>query len=150
MTRRSPGRLTLIELATLVVALVVLAAIAIPLWRSHQLDERREEARAMLEALLKAQDAFFVAHSRYADRTALHAEPPHGLGLQGQSSGGHFQIDIDLADDSLGYVAIARGIEAPGERDDLRCRELRIDHQGRRTAIDAEGRDTSADCWNRR
>lgn len=148
MTLRSRGRLTLIELATLVVALAVLAAIAVPLWQSHQLDQRRVEARTMLERLVKAQDAYFGAHARYADRTALHAGP-HGLGSKGRSDGGHYEVDIELGADALGYVAIARGIRVEGERDDLRCHELRVDHQGRRTAADAEGRDTSADCWSR-
>jgi type IV pilus assembly protein PilE len=149
MTIQSHGRLTLIELATLAVALAVVAAIAVPLWQSHRLDERRAEARTMLEGLLKAQDAYFGAHSRYADGKALHAGLPHGPGLQGRSGGGHYEFDIELGADALSYVAIARGVRLEGERYDLRCHELRIDHQGRRMAADTEGRDTSADCWSR-
>lgn len=150
MSLRPRGRITLIELATMLVAVVVLAAIALPLWRSHQLDERREEARDALEALQRAQDAYFGAHARYADRAAIHAEPPHGLGLQGSSGEGHYRIDIELSADALSYVATAREFTRAAEREDGRCRELHIDHQGRRTAMDHEGRDTSADCWNRR
>jgi type IV pilus assembly protein PilE len=148
MSYRLRGRITLIELATLLVALVVLAAIAIPLWRSNRLDDRREEARRALEALQKAQDAYFGAHARYAGRAALHAEPPHGLGSPGTSAMGHYQLDVELGADALSYVATAREITMPSE--DARCRELRIDYQGRRSAKDHEGRDTSADCWNRR
>jgi type IV pilus assembly protein PilE len=144
MSFRTHGRITLIELATLLVALVVVAAIAIPLWRSHRLDDRREEARGALEALQRAQDAYFGAHARYADRSALHAGPPHGLGLT--SATGHYQLDVETSSDALSYVATALSNTA----DDARCRELRIDHLGRRTASDEEGRDTSADCWNRR
>lgn len=149
MSARPRGRLTAIEIATALVALAVVVAIAIPLWRSHQLDERRAEAQQALEALQKSQDAYFSAHARYADRAGLQAEPPHGLGLEAQTRSGHFRLDLETQADGLGYVATARGASIPGEREDLRCRAMRIDHQGRRSASDADGRDTSADCWKR-
>jgi type IV pilus assembly protein PilE len=150
MTRRRPqGRLTLIEALTLLVAVVVLTAVAVPLWRSHELDSRRAEAQEYLEALQKAQDAYFGAHARYADAAALHAAPPHGLGLRNESPAGYFAVDIELATDGLGYVARARSIDEPGRRPDARCAEFRIDHQGRRTASNAEGTDATSDCWHK-
>jgi type IV pilus assembly protein PilE len=150
MTMRRPqGRLTLIEALTLLVAVVVLLAVAVPLWRSHELDSRRAEAQEYLEALQKSQDAYFGAHARYADVSALHAAPPQGLGLHAESPAGFFAVDIELATDGLGYVARARGIDKPDRRPDGRCAEFRIDHQGRRTASNAEGADTTADCWRK-
>jgi type IV pilus assembly protein PilE len=142
---RVQGRITLIEALTLLVALVVLTAVAIPLWRSHEFDARRADARAALEALEKAQDAYFGLHARYADPALLHAAPPEGLGLLRRSPNGYFGIELKRNADGLGYVAMARGLAGKGE--DTRCAEFRIDHQGRRTASNAEGRDTTADCW---
>jgi len=148
-TRRPQGHLTLIEALTLLVAVVVLIAVAVPLWRSHELDARRAEAQEYLEALQKAQDAYFGAHARYADASALHAAPPQGLGLRAESPAGYFVIDIELSADGLGYLVRARGIDKPDRRSDARCAEFRIDHQGRRTASNAEGADTTADCWRK-
>jgi type IV pilus assembly protein PilE len=142
------GRITLIEALTLLVALVVLTAVAIPLWRSHEFDERRADARAALEALEKAQDAYFGVHARYADAALLHAAPPQGLGLLRRSPNGYFGIELERNADGLGYVARARGLGPAGDKADTRCAEFRIDHQGRRTASNAEGSDTTADCWS--
>ncbi len=148
-TRRQQGCLTLIEALTVLVAVVVLIAVAVPLWRSHQLNSRRAEAQEYLEALQKAQDAYFGGHARYADASALHAAPPQGLGLRAESPAGYFAAEIELSADGLGYVARARGIDKPDRRPDARCAEFRIDHQGRRTASNAEGADTTADCWRK-
>ena len=49
--RRSSG-LTLIEILTLVVALVVIVAVAIPLWRTHELREQRQRAIQVLGEVL--------------------------------------------------------------------------------------------------
>ncbi len=145
---QAQGRITLIEALTLLVALVVVTAVAIPLWRSHEFQSRRADAREALEALRKAQDDYFGRHARYADRGQVHAAPPLGLGLLRRSPHGHFDIDVERDADGLGYVATARGITLPGKRADTRCAEFRMDHQGRRTAESAEGKDTTADCWN--
>jgi type IV pilus assembly protein PilE len=63
--RRARG-LTLVEILTLVVALVVIAAVAIPLWRVHVLHEKRSEAMKTLLEIQAAQDRHFGEHARYA------------------------------------------------------------------------------------
>ena len=73
------GKFTLTELLTAVVVLAVIAAIALPMWRTHQLRLRRDDAAAALRAVQAAQDEYFGKHARYADeartrqRTAGHA-----------------------------------------------------------------------------
>lgn len=141
--------LTLIELLTILVALVVVAAVAIPLWQSRDLQSRRAEAMDALVAIQRAQDDWFAAHARYADAAALAAEPPQGIGLSPTSSRGNYEIELQTAADGLSYVAIARIVRDAG-KPDARCAEYRVNHHGRRTATNDEGTDTSRDCWIRR
>jgi type IV pilus assembly protein PilE len=146
--RRHQAGLTLIEILTLVTVLVVLTAAAIPLWRTHQLRERRSDAIDGLLAVQAAQDRHFAAHAQYAGGTQMHAAPPEGLGLGAATPRGHYTVKIERDEDGLGYVAIARASKRES-RTDARCEEFRLDQHGRRSASDAAGEDTSADCWNR-
>jgi type IV pilus assembly protein PilE len=146
--RRRRAGLTLIEILTLIAALVVLAAAGIPLWRTHQLRERRSDAIDGLLAVQAAQDRHFAAHARYASGAEMHAAPPEGLGLGSGTPRGHYTVKIERDEDGLGYVAIARASKRES-RTDARCQEFRLDQHGRRSASDAAGEDTSADCWNR-
>jgi Tfp pilus assembly protein PilE len=135
------------EVLTLLVALTVLAAIAISMWRSHELRVRRQDAIEALLALQAAQDGYFGEHARYADEIQLAAEPPEGLGIKPVSRRGYFRISARNSEDNLGYWATARAIDREGQSPDERCVELRIDQNGRRAAVDADGADRSADCW---
>jgi Tfp pilus assembly protein PilE len=130
------------EVLTVLVALTVLAAISVSMWRSHQL-----HAIEALLALQAAQDRYFGEHARYAGEKQLTAEAPGGLGIRPVSERGFFQISAHNSEDDLGYWATARAIEREGQSPDTRCVELRIDQNGRRFAIDAQGVDRSADCW---
>lgn len=145
--RRAVG-FTLIEVLTGIVAVVVVIAVAIPMWRTHQLKVRRGEAIEALLAVQAAQDLYFATHARYADGSQLLLEPPDGLGLQATSARKAYAIRIERAADSLGYVAIARATDASIAGGDPRCAELRLDQHGQRSAFNSEGEDSSADCWN--
>ena len=142
-----PG-FTLSEVFTFVVALIVIAAVAMPMWRTHELRTRRDDAIESLLAVQSAQDQYFGTHARYATDAQLGANPPAGSGLKPISARGFYQITVSNSGDDLGYLAIARARVLDGKRADTRCVEMRIDQNGRRFAIDAEGVDRSADCWN--
>lgn len=142
-----PRGFTLSEVLTVLVALTVLAAIAISMWRSHELSVRRKDAIEALLSVQAAQDRYFGKHARYADDAQLAAEPPRGLGIKPVSRRGFFQISARNSEDDLGYWATARAIDRDGEFPDTRCVELRIDQNGRRFAVDSKGVDRSADCW---
>ncbi len=146
---REQAGLTLVEILTVIVALAVITAVAIPLWRTHQLRERRADAMKALEIVQKAQDQYFAEHSRYADSDVMQLPFPDGLGTKRISEDGHYQVDVKRSADGLGYVATARVVDQPGARADERCQEMRLDHPGRRPAVNDQGADTSADCWNR-
>lgn len=146
MQRRERG-LTLLEILTAVVAVVVAVAVAIPLWRTHQLRERRADAMAGLLAVQSAQDQHFARYASYADESLARLDPPHGLGLKPASPRQHYRIRIERSADQLGYFAIATDV-GQGTDADPRCAEMRLDQHGRRSALDSDGKDTSADCWN--
>lgn len=139
---------TLAEVLTALVVVAVLTAIAIPLWRNHQLRVRRMDAISALTALQYAQDSYFGQHARYAGSTALGTRPPNGLGLQASSERGFYSIELRTADDGLSYIANARVVARSGDSPDTRCAHLSIDHLGIRRATDDAGTDRSADCWH--
>jgi Tfp pilus assembly protein PilE len=138
---------TLSETLTALVALIVLGAVVVTMWRVHELRSRRGDAIEALLALQTAQDQFFGTHARYANEGELTTDPPAGLGIKPTSRHGHFDISILNSDDDLGYWAIARAVAREEQAADTRCVELRLDQNGRRFAVDAEGADKSADCW---
>jgi type IV pilus assembly protein PilE len=138
---------TLSELLTALVVLVVLIAIGIPMWRTHELRVRRDDAMKSLLALQEAQDRYFGRFARYADETQLAANSPAGTGVATTSKRGHYRIEVRVSADGFGYWASAHPIPIEGSRADARCAELRIDQNGRKFAVDADGVDRSADCW---
>jgi type IV pilus assembly protein PilE len=147
MRARSQTGFTLSEVLTAMVVIAVLAAIAVPMWRTHLLRARRGDAGGALIAVQSAQDQFFGRHARYADGAQLTAKPPSGLGLKETSEHGFYRLDVRTSEDGLSYIARARVLPQAGQADDARCVELSIDHVGQRRAVDAEGVDRSGDCW---
>jgi type IV pilus assembly protein PilE len=143
-----PRGFTLTEILTALVVLAVLSAIAVVMWRSNALRERRGDAIQALLDLQAAQDQYFGEHARYASETQLAARPPAGLGISPRSRHGYYAISVRNSEDNLGYWATARAIPHAEETEDSRCVEMRIDQNGRRFAVDATGKDRSADCWN--
>jgi type IV pilus assembly protein PilE len=140
-------RFTVKELLTAIVVLVVIAAVAVPMWRTHQLRARRQDAIDALRAVQTAQDEYFGTHASYADEAQLRASAPKALSGKARSARGYYQLSLQKSKDDLTYTAIARVVSLEGEVADTRCVELRIDQNGRRFAVDAEGTDRSADCW---
>jgi type IV pilus assembly protein PilE len=138
---------TLIEILTALVVLVVLVALAVPLWRTNQLRVHRADARTALIAAQNAQDRFFGVHARYAQGSEIGAPAPAGLGLAPASEHGFYRIEINTSTDGLAYVATARAAGAHGQSDDSRCVALTLDQNGRRSALAADGSDQTGDCW---
>ena len=139
---------TLTEVLTALVAITVLAAVAVTMWRSSDLQSRRGDAIEALLALQAAQDQYFGLHARYASEAQVAAPPPAGLGIQPKTRRGYYEISIRNSADNLGYWAIARAVPRADESADERCVELRLDQNGRRFAVNSNGEDRSADCWH--
>jgi len=141
------GKFTMREILTAVVVVVVLAAVAVPMWRTHQLRIRREDAAEGLRLVQLAQDNYFGKHARYANEADLQISGTEPTPDKALSPRGYYQISVRRSDDELTYTAIARVVPLEGQTEDTRCVELRIDQNGRRFAVDAAGEDRSADCW---
>jgi len=139
---------TAIEILTALVVIGVLAAISIPMWRTHLLRVRRAEARDALTSLQAAQDRYFGSHARYANAAQLAAREPDGLGLAASSAHGLYAITLETSADGLGFLATARALPRAGQDGDERCAVFTIDHVGQMSAADASGTDRSADCWH--
>jgi Tfp pilus assembly protein PilE len=137
--RRAQRGLTLVEILTALVGLVVLAALVIVLGNTGALREQRKFAMEMLYTVQRAEDQHFADHARYADLEQL--------GIAREAAG--FALGLKLGADGLGYLATVRPLDSPGNRADTRCAEMHIDQHGRRSATSAEGEDSSADCWSR-
>jgi type IV pilus assembly protein PilE len=129
---------TLLEILTALIVVGVLAAIAIPSWRTHLLRTRRADASATLLAVQKAQDSWFAGHARYADAAQL------GIG---GSAHGWYTLELTVAADGLGYLATAQATRGSAQSPDERCSRFTIDHLGQRRAFDVGGVDRSPDCW---
>ncbi len=133
---------TLIEILTIAVALVVIIAVAIPLWRTHELRAQRARAIQVLRSVQAAQDRYFGAHARYADVTQL------GVAARGAAT---MVSKCGLAPDQLAYVATASAWRnAIAGTVDARCSRMSIDQHGRRSATDSSGEDSTGDCWDRK
>ena len=141
-------KITVREALTVVVALVVIAAVAIPMWRTHELRVRRQDAMDSLRAVQVAQDDYFGRHARYADEAQLRASAPQALSQKSMSARGYYRLTLSKSADDLTYSATARVVPLEGEVAETRCVELRIDQNGRRFAEDSAGVDRSADCWH--
>ena len=145
---RAPRGFTVTELLTALVVIAVLAAVAIPMWRTHLLRVRRAEARDALVALQAAQDRFFGRNARYATAAQLTARAPEGLDLSATTAHGLYAITLETSADGLGFMATARAIPRAGQDADERCAVFTIDHVGQMSAADASGTDSSEDCWH--
>lgn len=135
--RRDSG-LTLIEILTVIVALVVIAAVAISLWRTRELRAHRQVAVEALRAIQVAQDRHFAQHARYAELAELGTTPVVA----------DYTVNVQLGEDKLTYLATARINKRAGTHVDTRCPEMGTDQHGRRFAHDESGQDSTEDCWN--
>jgi type IV pilus assembly protein PilE len=147
MPPRASLGVTLVELLTVLVVVALLAAIAVPSYRSYVVRSQRVDAQVALLRVQAAQEKFFLQHNRYAD--ALTAAPPDGLGLRATSDGGLYALRLVVGAGEMPatFVAEARPVPNGGQGDDARCQLFSIDSDGLRIARNAQGADRTAECW---
>jgi type IV pilus assembly protein PilE len=138
---------TLIELLMALVIVAVLAAVAIPSYRSHQIRARRSEATAALLQLQAAQAKFYLQNNRYT--AAIAAPLPNGLGLTGHSEYGLYDITVALdtnpaQSSDQSYTATATPAVTAGQSSDKQCTSFTLTDTGRRGSTGSAGTDS---CW---
>ena len=119
---RRPGRVsgfTLIEVMVVVAIIGILAAIAIPLYRSYQLRSKTAEAKTNLGAIRTLEHSYFSEHDQFL---AAAPEPPvipgtsstgftpnAGFDLLGYRPDGrvYFSYGVAVSPDGAGYTADA-------------------------------------------
>lgn len=138
---------TLIELVVVMMIVGILAAVAIPSYRSYTLRSQRADAKDALLALATQQEKHYLQCNTYA--TAIAAATNCGAGqLQGAaaSKNGWYTLAI-VAGDALGFTVSATATAGQNQFQDTECRSFRVTERGVRTATDSGAADNTAECW---
>ncbi len=136
---------TLVELLTVIVILGILTTIAVPTYRNYMLRAQRTEATATLLRIQAAEEKFFVQNNAYSDNLA--AAPPAGLGIPVVTASGYYDLQVALLEEGSGYQLTARPRAGGGQRDDHKCAQFSVDHNGLKSAQDSTARDAAVECW---
>ncbi len=142
---RNNRGVTLVELLIVIVIIGILSTIAVPTYRSYVLRTQRTEATSTLLRTQAAQEKYFAQNNIYADDLA--AAPPAGLGIPAVTASGYYDLRAELLEEGSGYRIVASPRPGGGQRDDDKCREFMVDHNGLKAAIDSNGRDNARECW---
>jgi type IV pilus assembly protein PilE len=125
---------SLIELMIVVSIVGILAAIALPSYRSYVLRANRTEAKTALLEIQVAQEKYFIQYNKYTLTLS-----DLGASFLTTTPGGHYDISLDQAQDpATSYKGIA---DAKGsQQDDTACSQYTLGGSGTKTA-------TSPGCW---
>jgi type IV pilus assembly protein PilE len=138
---------TLIELVVVMIIVGILAAVAIPSYRSYVLRSQRSDAKDALLALATAEEKHYLQCNDYAD--AIAGAPDCAASeLQGAdvSKNGWYDLAI-VAADPTGFTVSATAVAGQNQFQDTACRSFRVTGLGARTATDSGGADNTAECW---
>jgi len=146
MKRSRERGVTLLELLTVVVVMGILAAIAIPSYRSYLIRAQRSDATAALLRIAAAQEKFYLQNNRYATSDEIAKGPPAGLGITGTEHGYYDLALDDAVDNTLGFSATATPKGGGAQATDHDCTSFTIDQAGKRGALKTKT-DNTANCW---
>ncbi|HEX9706481.1 MAG TPA: type IV pilin protein [Steroidobacteraceae bacterium] len=138
---------TLIELVVVMIIVGILAAVAIPSYRSYVLRSQRSDAKDALLALATQQEKFYLQCNTYA--TVIAAAPNCAAGeLQGADASENAWYDLAIdAGNATSYTVSATAAAGGNQAQDTECETFRITDRGVRTAEDSGGTDNTAECW---
>jgi type IV pilus assembly protein PilE len=147
MTRVRQRGVTLLELMTVVMIIGVLAAIAIPSYRTYLLRAQRSDATAALLRVAQAQEKFYLQNNRYATNAELGLGPPAGLGIV-RTEHQFYTVTLGaVADNTLSFLATATPVAGGPQAKDASCATFTIDQQGTRGAKTSATTDNTEPCW---
>ena len=129
---------TLIELMIVVVIVGILAAIALPSYRSYVVRSHRVEAQRSLLDLAGRQERFFYSNNSYATTLAQ-------LNGTVDMAGSNYAMSLPAAASSTAYIATATAIGKQAT-DDQACQSMSVNQLGAQTST---GSGTAATCWSK-
>ena len=138
---------TLIELLIVIAILGILAAIALPGYRTYVRKARRVEAKTALLDLAGREERFYAATNGYS--TA-----PASLGYAGASfpmavGNGYYSISVaTAAGPPATFTLIATPVAGMGQDLDTQCASFTVTQTGSQTALNSGAADNTATCWN--
>jgi type IV pilus assembly protein PilE len=138
---------TLIELIVVMIIVGLLAAVAIPSYRSYVIRSQRADAKDALLALATAQEKFYLQCNTYATDIANAPDCVAGE-LQGTdaSKNGWYDLAI-IVGNATSYTVSAVAAAGENQFQDEACRTFRVTDRGIRTAADSSDADNTAECW---
>jgi type IV pilus assembly protein PilE len=145
MSRRRPARaaaagFSLIELMVAVAIVGVLAAIALPAYRSYVLRGNRTDAIRSLSFYQQALERCYSQNFTYVGCAQIPAMPV-------ASSDGYYSITMPtLTATSYTLVATTTGSQVA----DTQCTSMQVTQAGQQQAFDDSMNDTTTTCWGGR
>lgn len=127
---------SLIELMVTVAIVAILAAIAIPSYRSYVMQGNRTDAIRSLTFYQQALERCYSQNYTYVGCAQIPAMPV-------ASTDGYYQITGVFNQSNYTLTATASGIQA----NDTQCTTLVVNQTGAQTAQDNMGNDQTQACW---
>lgn len=138
---------TLIELVVVMIIVGILAAVAIPSYRSYVLRSQRSDAKDALLALATQQEKHYLQCNTYGTTIAAATNCAAGE-VQGAaaSKNGWYTLAI-VAGNATTFTVRATAVNGQNQWQDTACRDFTVTQAGVRTARDSGTADNSAECW---
>ena len=148
---RPMGGMTLLELVIALAIVSVLAAIAVPAYRSYVVRANRADARGALLALSTAQEKLYLQCNTYTTNLDAGVDTscnPLNLRYPTSSERGLYTLAVTSADASA-WSATATVASGSAQAADTACHAFELDSRGTRTAVTSDGAPGDSTCWSR-
>lgn len=122
---RKQAGFTLMELLIVIAIISILASIGYSSYSGYMIEARRGDAVATLMEVSQLQEKYFMDNNQYAANRGT-------LGIDQNTSGGHYQITVTSSDTSRSYEALAQPKSGGAQADDSTCANIRLYSDGRR------------------
>lgn len=138
---------TLIELVVVMVIVGILAAVAIPSYRSYVIRSQRSDAKDALLALATQQEKHYLQCNTYGTTIAAATNCAAGQ-VQGTaaSKNGWYALTV-VAGNATTFTVRATATAGGNQFQDTACRTFTVTQAGVRTAAESGGADNSVECW---
>jgi type IV pilus assembly protein PilE len=141
--RRLTGGFSLIELMVAIAIVGVLAAIAVPSYRTYVLQAHRTDAVRTLTSYRQALERCYSQNFTYVN--AVTTPCPAATGAATTSPNGYYNVTftVTAAPPAYTILATATGTQVK----DTNCASMQVTSAGAQTALNSAGADSTQICW---